>query len=54
MCVCMYMNMLIYIYIYEYELYVLENCELIGSTDIIWKQVIFYFEQISLHKLFPV
>ena len=35
-----------------YELYVREKWELMGSTYIIWKQFIFYFEQIYLRKTF--
>jgi len=42
----------IYIYIYVCELYIHEKWELIGRTYIIWKQFIFYFEQIYLRKTF--
>ena len=41
-------------YVYIYYLYVCEKCELINSTHIIWRQFIFIFKKISLHKLFPV
>ena len=47
-----YIFIYIYIYIYIYELYVHEKWELSGSTYFVWRQFTFYFQQISLHKLF--